>query len=72
MEHGLSEDMYICGLWEGKGTGGKMRSSFWKGVVKYTLKQKQKPLPIFFFYSDGDLEQGVASFIYYLLNLFIF
>ena len=48
-----------------------MRSSSWKGVVKYTLKQKQKPLPIFF-YSNGDLEQEVASFIYYLLNWFIF
>lgn len=49
VERGLSEDMYICGMWEGKGTGGRMRSSFWKGVVKYTLKQKQKPLPIYFF-----------------------
>ena len=43
-----------------------------EGGGEYTLKQKQKPLPIFFFYSDGDLEQGIASFIYYLLNLFIF
>lgn len=43
-----------------------------EGGGEIHLKAKTKTPTYIFFYSDGDLEQGVASFIYYLLNLFIF